>query len=175
LRADRILIGGCRASGHAGHFATRVAFRRADIPSVGPQREAFRALPQDRLYSWLFLLSIVATAIAAGQTTVVEMALWAQRRADELVAALKAKRPRIPGVATLQRILRHIDLPALAQQGATHHTARDAAVAGSSSLRSLGGPVLRGQALCPFARISRRGAGVDLHRAPPCGIVSTVV
>ncbi len=100
-----------------------------------------------RRYSWLYLLAIVAAAIAAGQTTVLDMAQWAQWHKDELIAGLQPQRPRLPSAATLRRALCHIDVPALEQQIAAHNTALDTADASSGSIRMLNGQILRGQAV----------------------------
>jgi predicted transposase YbfD/YdcC len=98
-------------------------------------------------FAWPYLLALVAAAVAAGQSTVLTMAVWARTHRTELLAALRPRCPRLPSTATWRRLLEHIDVAALEQQVAAYNQMLDAsdATAGQVILRT--GAVLRGQAV----------------------------
>jgi predicted transposase YbfD/YdcC len=101
---------------------------------------------QGQRYAWSYLLAILTAGLAAGQTTLLEIVAWAQQHADELIAQLQPKCPRIPSVSTLRRVLA-VDAACVEQQVAEHNQALDAAdsMLGSGGARN--GQVLRGQAV----------------------------
>ncbi len=103
--------------------------------------------PRGQRYSWSYLYAIVTAGLLAGQTTVRAIGQWAQRHAQELIATLKPRKPRIPSVATLRRLLGDQDLPALEQQVARHNQALDAADALAGCVPTLNGQTLRAQAV----------------------------
>jgi predicted transposase YbfD/YdcC len=98
-------------------------------------------------FAWDYLLALVAAAVAAGQTSVVTMVAWAQEHADELIATLQPRCPRIPSAATWRRVLRLIDLAALERVVAAHNQALDQADATSGRVTMDDGQVFRGQAV----------------------------
>lgn len=98
-------------------------------------------------YSWSYLWAIVVAGLMAGQTTVLEIGDWAKRHSEELVAALKPAKLRIPSVATLRRVLSDQDLQALERQVAQHNQRLDAADPLTGSLPAADGQRLRLQAL----------------------------
>lgn len=98
-------------------------------------------------FAWAYLLALVAAAVAAGQWTVLSMALWARMHRAELLAALQPACPRLPSAATWRRLLEHIDLAALEQQVAAYNQMLDAADATTGQVTLRTGEVLRGQAV----------------------------
>ncbi len=98
-------------------------------------------------FAWSYLLAILTTGLAAGQTTIVDLVDWAQQHAAELIAQLQPKCRRIPSAATLRRILATADALQVEQQVAEHNQALDAADQTAGSVRALNGQVLRGQAV----------------------------
>jgi hypothetical protein len=55
------------------------------------------------------LLAILTAGLAAGQTTILDLAAWAQEHVAELIAQLQLNCPRIPSAATLRRVPRDAD------------------------------------------------------------------
>jgi predicted transposase YbfD/YdcC len=108
---------------------------------------ADRRSPRGQRYAWSYLLAILTAGLAAGQTTIVDIAEWAQQHASELIAQLQPKRPRIPSAATLRRVLVDADAASVEQQVAVHNQALDAADPTAGRVRAPNGQVLRGQAV----------------------------
>lgn len=100
-----------------------------------------------QVFAWSYLLAILTAGLAAGQTTMLDLADWAQQHAAELLAQLQPKCPRIPSAATLRRVVRAADALAVEQRMAEHNQALDAADHVAGSVRALDGQVLRGQAV----------------------------
>lgn len=98
-------------------------------------------------YAYAYLYAIVSAALMAGQTSVLDMAQWAQRHAAELLAHLQPAKPRIPSVSTLRRLLNGQDLAALERQVAAHNRALDDADALTGCVPTANGQVLRAQAV----------------------------
>ena len=98
-------------------------------------------------FAWSYLLAILTAGLAAGQTTILDLADWAQQHAAELIAQLQPKCPRIPSASTLRRVLRDADAQTVEQQVAEHNQALDAADSTAGSVRALNGQVLRGQSV----------------------------
>src|SRR6266498_3747789 len=67
-------------------------------------------------YSWLFLLTLIAAALASGQKTIHAIADWVKLYADELRGSLNPPTGRIPSGSTFYRTLRGIDLVVLEEQ-----------------------------------------------------------
>ena len=112
-------------------------------------------------FAWSYLLALVAAAVAAGQTSMVAMAAWANAHAAELLSSLQPACPRIPSVATWRRLVAHIDLVALEQQVAMHNQALDQADATAGRLTLADGQVWRGQAID-----GKDVRGASAHRQP---------
>jgi predicted transposase YbfD/YdcC len=98
-------------------------------------------------FAWSYLLAILLAGLAAGQTTILDIADWAQEHASELIAQLQPKCPRIPSVATLRRVLEAADAARVEQQVAVHNQALDVADRMAGSVRAPNGQALRGQAV----------------------------
>ena len=111
----------------------------AQVPDIRSKR--------GQRFAWSYLLAILTAGLAAGQTTILDLADWAQEHGAELIAQLQPKCPRIPSAATLRRVLRDADAPTLEHQVAEHNQALDAADLTAGSVRALNGQVLRGQSV----------------------------
>ena len=72
-------------------------------------------------FTWTYLLALVATAVAAGQTTAVAMVSWANTHAQELFSTLQPTCPRIPALSTWRRLVSQLDIAALEQQVAAYN------------------------------------------------------
>jgi predicted transposase YbfD/YdcC len=103
--------------------------------------------PRGRRYAWPFVLAIIASALAAGQRTVLAIAWWAKRHGPELRATLQPAHPRLPSPATLRRALQHIDLAALERQVAAHNQELDRQDPQAGRLMTADGQALRAQAV----------------------------
>ena len=98
-------------------------------------------------FAWSYLLALVAAAVAAGQTTVLAMAAWAETQAEQLIATLQPDCPRIPSAPTWRRLVVHIDIAALEQHVAAYNQSLDAADPTVGSVTMCDGQVFRGQAV----------------------------
>jgi hypothetical protein len=98
-------------------------------------------------FAWSYLLAILTAGLTAGQTTMLDIADWAQQHASELIAQLQPKCPRIPSAATLRRVLGHANAALVEQQVAAHNHALDGADHTTGSVQALNGQVWRGQAV----------------------------
>jgi predicted transposase YbfD/YdcC len=112
--------------------------KRTQVPDIRCQH--------GQRYAWPYLLAILTAGLAAGQTTILGIVNWAQQHADELMAELQPKCPRIPSASTLRRVLA-VDAVCVEQQVAEHNQALDAADSTLGSVRAGNGQVLRGQAV----------------------------
>jgi DDE_Tnp_1-associated len=113
--------------------------KQAQVPDIRSK--------QGQRFAWSYLLAILTAGLAGGQTTILDIADWAQQHAAELIAQLQPKCPRIPSAATLRRVLRDADAATVEQQVAEHNQALDAADSTAGSVRALNGQVLRGLAV----------------------------
>jgi len=80
--------------------------------------EALAAVPDPRKrrgqrYPWIFLLTLVAAALASGQQHGRAIGQWVQEHAAEWRQALDWRGRALPSAATVRRVLRHLDLAAL--------------------------------------------------------------
>jgi predicted transposase YbfD/YdcC len=98
-------------------------------------------------FAWSYLLALVAAAVAAGQTSVLAMSVWAETQAEQLITALQPACPRMPSTATWRRLVAHIDIAALEQHVAAHNQALDDADPTSGQVAMCDGQVFRGQAV----------------------------
>jgi len=76
-------------------------------------------------HAWIFIWTIICTALLSEQRTPHAIAHWAHLHAEELLTQLHPRRRRIPSESTFRRALRKVDLVALEQQVAhfTQHCA----------------------------------------------------
>lgn len=118
------------------------AFLLAYLTQVPDFRKA-----RGQRFTWAYLLALVATAVAAGQTTVLAMVSWATTHAPELLSALQPPCPRIPASATWRRLVAKIDIAALEQQAAAYNQTLAAADPVVGSLTMCNGEVWHGQAV----------------------------
>lgn len=114
--------------------------------------DALKSVPDPRhargkRYPWLFLLTLIAAALASGQKTVHAIADWVQLHADELRESLNPPKGRIPSGSTFYRALRVIDLIALEEQLSDFAQPLATETAKSASITTSEGKVLQGQAL----------------------------
>ena len=100
-----------------------------------------------QVFAWSYLLAILTAGLAAGQTTILDVAEWAQQHAAELIAQLQPRCARIPSASTLRRVLRAADALQVEQRVAEHNQVLDAADQTAGSVRTLSGQVLRGQSV----------------------------
>ena len=123
-----------------------------DQPKYTTLIEALESVPDPRRargkrYSWLFLLTLIAAALASGQKTVHAIAGWVKEHADELRASLHPPKGRLPSGSTFYRTLRAIDLAAL--EACLSDFAEPLAVesADRATILTGEGKILHGQAL----------------------------
>ena len=123
-----------------------------DQPKYTTLTEALKSVPDPRhargkRYSWVFLLTLIATALASGQKTVNAIADWVKLHADELRESLKPPKGRMPSGSTFYRAVRAIDLAALEAQLAGFAEPLATETAPSAAIRTPEGKILCGQAL----------------------------
>jgi predicted transposase YbfD/YdcC len=123
-----------------------------DQPKYITLTETLRSVPDPRhargkRYSWLFLLTLIAAALASGQKTVNAIADWVKLHADELCEALKPPKGRMPSGSTFYRAVRAIDLVTLEVQLSDFAEPLATARANSASITTSEGKILQGQAL----------------------------
>lgn len=114
--------------------------------------EALKSVPDPRhargkRYPWVFLLTLIAAALASGQKTVNAIADWVQLHADELRESLNPPKGRLPSGSTFYRTVRRIDLAALEAHLAGFAEPLATETAASAAITTSEGKVLEGQAL----------------------------
>jgi hypothetical protein len=123
-----------------------------DQPKYTTLTEALQSVPdprhaRGRRYPWVFLLTLIAAALASGQKTVHAVADWVQVHADELRASLNPPKGRLPSGSTFYRTVRKIDLAALETYLASFAEPLAIETAASATITTPGGKELEGQAL----------------------------
>jgi predicted transposase YbfD/YdcC len=93
----------------------------AHIAELGDPRSV-----RGRSYEWLFLLTIIGSALLCGNKSVRAMAQWAFLHTPEILAVLKPKREMVPSASTLYRVLRVIDVDELESHLSDYSAAIDA-------------------------------------------------
>ncbi|WP_297639266.1 transposase family protein [Caldilinea sp.] len=79
-------------------------------------------------YEWQFLLILIGAALMSGKKSMLEINNWVQMHGEELKTTLKPKKGRIPSLATLQRVVRDVEITTLEatlskfQRGLSHET-----------------------------------------------------
>jgi predicted transposase YbfD/YdcC len=66
-----------------------------------------------RRYEWLYLLTLIAVALLAGESTLVGISQWVEAQGPELVRALQPRCRCVPSMATLRRVLCRVSITAL--------------------------------------------------------------
>jgi len=92
-----------------------------DAPQYSDLLAALNDVPdprraRGRRYAWPLLLTLIAAALASGQSNLRAIGQWVAEHAEELGAALVPPRGRLPSTATLRRALRAVDVVALEER-----------------------------------------------------------
>ena len=116
-----------------------------------------------RRYSWVFLLILIASAIASGQQTAHAIAHWVRLHADELRERLQSPRASLPSESTLRRVLRKIGVKVLEQRLACHAELLADTAPKTGTITTSTGEVLQGQALDGKALRGARAHGTRVH------------
>jgi len=114
-------------------------------------------------YPWLFLLALVAAALASGQQTGHAIAHWISLHAEELHERLRPPRASTPSESTLRRALRGLDISVLEQRLARHAQCLAAQAAVQGAIVTTTGEVLQGQAMDGKEVRGVRAYGQPLH------------
>lgn len=119
-------------------------------PRYASLMDALKEVPAPRKargkrYAWTFLLAVVCAALASGQKTPHAIAHWIALHATELLQELAPPRLTVPSEATIRRLLRRIDLPALEKQVSAYNQ-HLAAGSPAGPITTATGKVLQGQA-----------------------------
>lgn len=114
-------------------------------------------------YPWLYLLALVAAALASGQQTGHAIAHWVSLHAAALQERLRPLRATMPSESTLRRALRQLDISILEQRldGHAQYLAAQAALQGT--IVTTTGEVLQGQAMDGKEVRGVRAYGQPLH------------
>jgi len=128
----------------------------------------FQGIPDPRKargqrYPWLFLLALVAAALAGGQQTGHAVAHWISLHAEELHQRLRPPRASTPSESTLRRVLRGLDIAVLEQRLASHAQCLAALAAEQGVITTTTGEVLQGQAIDGKEVRGVRAYGQPLH------------
>lgn len=123
-----------------------------DQPKYTTLVEALKSIPDPRhargkRYPWLFLLTLIAAALASGQKTISAIADWVQLHADELKESWTAPQGRLPSGSTFYRTVRTIDLAALEAHLTDFADPLANESADQATITTSEGQVLQGQAL----------------------------
>lgn len=166
-----------------------------DQPRYASLMDALKEVPDPRKargkrYAWTFLLAVVCAALASGQKTPHAIAHWIALHATELLRELAPPRLTVPSEATIRRLLRRIDLPALEKQVSAYNrqlaseskagtitTKTDAVLEGQAvDGKELRGVRAHGQPLC-LVNLVQHGSGIVLgqREVPEKGNEITVV
>jgi len=116
-----------------------------------------------RRYSWLFLLTLIASAVVSGQQTAHGIAHWVALHADELRERLQPPRSSVPSESTLRRVLRKVDATTFEQRLACHAEALAAMAPPAGTITTSTGEVLQGQAIDGKEVRGVRAHGGSLH------------
>ena len=123
-----------------------------DQPQYSTLLEALSTVPDPRKargkrYSWMFLLTLLCSALGSGERNGHGIASWVVEHAAALVVQLRPTRGRLPSEATLRRVLRCIDVVALEQKVAQYSQPIAQAAVPHTAVISAQGEILQGQAL----------------------------
>ena len=128
----------------------------------------FQGIPDPRQargqrYPWLFLLALVAAALASGQQSGHAIAHWISLHATELQERLRPPRASTPSESTLRRALRSLDISVLEQRLANHAQYVAAQAVKQGTIVTATGEVLQGQAMDGKEVRGVRAYGQPLH------------
>lgn len=102
---------------------------------------------QGKRYEWLYLLTLIAVAVLAGQRSMTAMGQWLVQHQDELVRTLQPKRKCLPSLSTLRRVLCELEMTALEARLAAYTQTLDQQDPIPGSVMTQQGERLQGQAL----------------------------
>lgn len=102
---------------------------------------------QGKRYEWLYLLTLIAAAMLAGQRSLTAMVHWLMHHKDELLKALAPKRRCLPSLSTLRRVLCDLDIAAFEARLGAYSQSLDQSDPIPGSVLTQGGERLQGQAL----------------------------
>jgi predicted transposase YbfD/YdcC len=102
---------------------------------------------QGKRYEWLYLLTLIAAALLAGQRSLTAMVHWLMQHKDELLTALAPKRRCLPSLSTLRRVLCDLDIAAFEARLAAYSQSLDQSDPIPGSVVTQSGERLQGQAL----------------------------
>ena len=68
---------------------------------------------QGQCYEWQFLLILISAALMSGKKSMLEINNWVQMHGEELKTTLQPKKGRVPGLATLRRVVRDVAITTL--------------------------------------------------------------
>jgi hypothetical protein len=68
---------------------------------------------QGQCYEWQFLLILIGAALMSGKKSLLEINNWVQMHGEELKTTLQPKKGRVPGLATLRRVVRDVAITTL--------------------------------------------------------------
>jgi predicted transposase YbfD/YdcC len=121
-----------------------------------------------RRYEWVFLLTLMASAMMTGESTLVGMSQWIVAHEQDLVQWLQPKRRRVPSLATLRRALCRVELSAVEQAVGAYLQGRRLDMGESGQVVTLTGERLQGQAVdgktvrCATAHTAPQGTATHL-------------
>jgi predicted transposase YbfD/YdcC len=123
-----------------------------DQPDSTTLSARFQAVPdprhkRGRSYEWLYLLNLIAAAVAGGAKGMAAIADWIHLHALDLLAALHPAKGRIPSYATVRRVLIAIDIDRLEDVLAGFNQSLDADDGPLGQITGADGTVWRGQAV----------------------------
>ena len=102
---------------------------------------------QGRQYEWVFILTVLCGALISGSRSVRGMAQWAWLHMEEIVAAVKPVRLKVPSASTLYRALRKVDITELEGRISAYIAELDAADRVTGEVQGRDGAGLRGQSI----------------------------
>lgn len=100
-----------------------------------------------RRYEWRYLLTLIASALMSGESTLVGISQWLSAHQDALLSYLPTKRKTLPSLATVRRVLGAIDLTALEGAVGIYLQGLRGAMGDSGQVVTLTGERLKGQAV----------------------------
>jgi predicted transposase YbfD/YdcC len=102
---------------------------------------------QGKRYEWLYLLTLIAAALLAGQRSLTAIMHWLVQHKGELLAVLKPKRQCLPSLSTLRRVLCELEIASVEVRLAAYTQGLDQSDPIPGSVVTLTGDRLQGQAL----------------------------
>ena len=136
------------------NYTTLYAFL-ADVPDG---RHA-----QGKRYEWLYLLTLLAAALLAGQRSLTAMNHWLQQQQGELLTTLQPKRRCLPSLSTLRRVLCEVEIGGLEACLAAYTQALDQGDPIPGSVITQAGERLQGQALDGKTLCGASTPGAKVH------------